>query len=536
MIDISGFRGEIPKLSDSLLPDGFASTAVNCDLEQGVLKPANGVSPIIDVGAGAASIFKMGAGFLQWPAVVDVVKSLVADSGDRILFTGDGYPKESNASLALTAAPFPTHTRRLGIPAPTNALTITPDGTAGEDIVRSSSYVYTLVGKWEDGSVVESAPSYPTAVFEVHSGITPKLTEFADASAAGAYTTHYRIYRLNSGNAGAEYQYVDEISVQESEYHDVKTDDDLGEVLPTTGWTSPKDGLSGLTATSHGLVFGFKGNTIYPSEVFIPYAFPSSYSLTTESDIVGLGYTGSLVVALTRTVPYLLIGQSPETLSLKRLGYQQPCVSQRSIVNIPGGIVYAATDGLFRIDESGRGSLITKELITKKQWKALAPETLFSFYYNGAYLGFFSGTPDGFSLDLETGEYKNFTFSETVHGGHYASDDDLLYLIRTKGAVREVVSWDTGSGRAYTWQSKEFTIQRREVYTAAMVKGDFSSGGLTLYFYADGKLVHTRAVTNDNIFRIRNMSGEKFQIKAVGTMTVERIMVGRSVSEIVARA
>lgn len=533
MIDIQGFKGEIPRVSNKLLPVEYAASSINCDLESGSLQPVKANSSIMDVAADIKTIHDMDGSFLQWAEAVNVVKSLVADSGNRIMYTGAGYPKDTNAALSLVSPPFPTNTRRLGIPGPTNPLVLNLVGTAGADVVHSSSYVYTIVGKWEDGSVVESAPSPPTAVFDVYSGITPRLTGFTNASAAGAYTTHFRLYRLNDGDISSEYQYVDEMTVSNGTYDDNVTADDLGEVLPTAEWTAPEEALTGLIATSHGLTFGFKGNTIFPSEIFIPYAFPSSYGLPTESDIVGLGYTGSLVVVLTETVPYILIGQDPLTLSLKRLGYNQKCVSARSIVNIPGGVVYASPDGLYLINEAGAGNLITKKLFKKKQWEALGPENLFGFYYDESYVGFFAGTNTGFSLHLETGEYKVIETDNAVYGGTYSAYADLLYLIQTKSAVREIVSFQSGTLADYTWVSKVFETSHRRGYTAGRVRGDFTAGSVTLSFYVGGVFAGSKTVSDDRIFRLNIPGGTSFQIKATGKATVDRILIGRSAIEVV---
>lgn len=533
MINLSTFKGEIPKLSDKRLPAENAADAKNCSLESGNLQPINGVSSVeAGIGATAQTIYKMGTKFLRWTSAVSVAKALVADSGDRILFTGDGYPKETNSTLALTSAPYPTATRRLGIPAPTNALTVTLNGTAGEDIVHSSSYVYTIVAKWADGSEVESGPSSPTAVIDVYSGITPRLTGFTDATATGVYTTHFRIYRLNSGNVGAEYQYVDEMVVATTQYDDTIADDDLGEVMPSTLWDAPDSALAGLIATSHGIMAGFKGNTIYPSEVFTSYAYPSSYSLPVESDIIGLGYTGSLIIVLTETVPYLLLGQDPATMSLKRLGYQQPCISAKSIVNVPGGVVYTSPDGLVKIDEAGLAPLITKHIFTKAQWKALTPANLMGVYYDDAYFGFFSGTTTGFRLDLETGDYQPIELTAAVYGVEYCPEDDLLYLIQTNGATRDIVSWDSGSAVDYAWTSKIFSYSDQIIPMAGFVQGVFTAGNTTITVYVDGVSVTSKTISASGVFRIPPKRGNDIQIKLVGKATIDRVRIGRSVREV----
>lgn len=533
IIDIRQFFGEIPKVNSRLLADGYAEQADNCRLESGKLQAMNGVLSIKDAQPDSETIYKMQSEFLEWNSNVDVVKALVADSGDRIFYTGDGYPKDTNATLALSgASPYPAGSRRLGIPAPTAPLVVSLTGSAGTEIERSSSYIYTIVGKWEDGSEVESGPSTPTAVFEIYEGITPVLTGFTDATATGVYTTHFRIYRLNPGNSGAEYQYVDEMATTEISYTDLVTDDDLGEVLPSEIWAAPDENLDGLIATSHGLVFGFAGNTIYPSEVFIPYSFPPNYTLVTESDIVGFGYTGSMVVALTKTVPYLLYGSSPESLELQRLGYQQPCISSKSIVDVPGGVIYASPDGLFMINESGVGSNITRNLFSKKQWKDLSPVNLIGIYYDDAYFGFFEGTTDAFRLNLENGEYQPLTTENAVYGVHYSSVDDLMYLIQAKDTGREIVAWDSGDLVSYTWKSKEYT-GFSDVFSAGMVDSDFSEGPVYFNLYVDGVIVMTSSILSNDIFLIPPIYGNVFQVKVTGKSQVNRIIIAQAYEDIV---
>lgn len=531
-IDIQQFFGENPRTNPKVLEDGYAVVAQNCDLDRGMLEPIMGVSSVSDLTAGIQTIYKMGSSFLTWDNIVNVVKSLVANSGDRIFYSGDGYPKDTNEDLAIDGdGPYPDATRRLGIPAPTNALTVTLVGTAGEDITRSVSYVYTIVAKWEDGSDVESAPSAPTGVFDVYDGITARLTGFEDSTADGVYTTHFRIYRLNTGTDGTEYQYVTEVADTTTTWDDTVDDDDLAEVLPTQDWTTPDEDLSGLTATSHGLVYGFKDNTIYPSEVFIPYAYPYGYSMNTESDIVGLGYTGSMVVILTETVPYLVDGQDPETLALTRLNYQQPCISARSIAGFPGGVIYACPDGLYGIDESGQGSVMTSTVMTRSQWNAMGPENLIGVFYDDAYYGFFSGTTNAFFLDLNTGEYRVFSLPEKVYGAHYCPEDDILYLIIEKSSIREIVSWRTGSLMDMTWKSKEYVGYGW--ISAGMVQGDFTNGNATFKLYVDGTLSFTKTVSNDDVFSIPPTPGEIFQIEVSGKATISRIIAGQSFEDVI---
>ena len=540
LIDISIFKGEIPRLSAKKLPDGYAVQAVNCDFSSGGLRPAPGVSFVEEIGDSVRSIFKLAGSWLKWAAIVSVVRSLIYNSGGRILVSDDGYPKETNEALALAATPYPYTTRRLGIPAPTNALTIVLNGTAGSDVIRSCSYVYTIVGAWEDGSAVESAPSHPTGNFDIHDGITPSLTGFTNSTAAGVFTTHFRIYRLNSGTSGASFQYVDEIPIGSTQYDDTVPDDSLGEVLPTADpndslmWDAPIDELSGLKSTANGLVFGFYKNRVYPSAVFTEYAFPSKYLIPTESDVVGFGTIDNTVFAFTKTRPYMIYGNDPAILSSKPLSFFQACVSARSIVGVPGGVIVATPDGLYLFDSNGNPTNLTSHLYTPKQWKALNPGLIFAFYYNEKYLAFFSGTKTGLEIDFSENELKHYSLPQKVYGGYYDPEDDTLYLIQARDpeVTREIVSWETGADLSYTW-SKLFAFSQKQRLAAYRLDGDFSLGSVTMKLKENGVEIYSTAVTSDEPARFpKGVSMRNILVELSGTAGIDRVVIGQSMEEV----
>lgn len=744
MIDISDFKGESPKLSDKLLPDNYSTLAINCELQDGRLGPVKENLPVATIEDGIETIYRLGEKWLQWSNKVNVVESLVHDSGGRIIFTGDDYPKETDISLGIgVTEPYPTETRRLGISAPTTApsYSITVTGT-GTD--RSVSYCYTRIGEWEDGTVVESAPSPATVVFTAKDDATVRLTGFTDASETGVYTTDYRIYRINTGDTGAEYQYVDDLDkttspLQYDDDHSVNTDDDLGEVLPTTDWAAPVDGLQGIILGPGGLYFAFDKNTVYATETFISYAFP--YSLSVSSEVVGLGYNGTAVVVLTKTFPFLIYGSDPDALSLEKKSIDRPCKSARSVISIDDGVIYASDMGIVLVDSSGNTNNITRNIFTKDEWAALGPENIFSFYHNDTYLAFWSGSTLGIEFNLQKNEIRRFNTDTAVFGGQYVSTVNLntydfltsggdnfitsdghqmvvsgdsysltydtLYLIQDKnvsstlttptivndvntvvssgtvtvtdlgggtgtlgaaysttaaptgyaglsfkvsqtdanatiglntdastdywlhnidfawrlysngtaeinessmsstepdegtqlyttdtefkiiydglsvkyymddhlkhtssktieddwvfyfdctlygfgtavtditfGATvvstdREIVSWNSGDPIEYSWKSKDFYSSLYKTYTAGIVVGDFTEGATTLEFYVDDTLVLTKSVSNQDVFRIPGMRGSEFQVKLEGKASIDRVIIGESIQEVLGKA
>ena len=526
LIDIAEFKGEVPIVSTKMLPASYASVTSNCDLSGGNLKPEKACSLVQSLTGTTISIYKHGSAWRQWATDINVVNSFVNNNGGRIIITGDGYPKETDSSI------YPT-TRRLGIPEPTNALTITLGGTAGEDVDKTVSYVYTIVGKWADGSVTESAPSPPTGTTDVYDGQTITLTGFTDSTATGVYTTHFRIYRLNSGTTGAEFQYVDEITVITSSYLDEVSDEALGEVLPTDGWTAPSTSLSGLISTSSGINVGFVANKIYASETFIGYAYPDDYSLTTETDIVGLGFIGSTVVVLTQSKPYLLIGQNPESLSLEKLPHDQTCVSKRSIVSFPGGVAYACPDGIAVINSSGNLSIVTKKLFSKAQWSALTPSGIIAFWYDGVYYAFFSGSTSFIRIDFADNEIIRGTLQANMYGGHYVPTEDILYLVLGSSSAKSLYSFRTGSSTSATWTSKNFQFASEPVPMAARVMGTFAEGAYpTVTLTGDGATIFSKSVTSDDMIRFTPKRARDFTISITGLATVDRVIVAESGYEV----
>ena len=527
LIDIQNFRGELPIVSSKLLPNGCASSTSNCDLKGGNLKPDSACTLVSNLNGTTVSIYKHGTAWRQWSSQVDIAHSFVHDNNGRIIITGDGYPKETDSSI------YPTM-RRLGIPEPTNALTITLGGTAGEDVDRSVSYVYTIVGKWSDGTVTESAPSSPTAFTDIYDGQTVTLTGFTDATATGVYTTHFRIYRLTSGSTSSEYLYVDEITIITTSYLDSVATASLGEVLPTEGWTAPEPDLEGILSTSSGINVGFVDNKVYASETFIGYAYPADYALTTETDIVGLGFIGSTVVVLTDTKPHLLIGQNPESLSIEKLPYDQACVSKRSIVSFPGGVAYACPDGLAVINASGTLSIFTEKIFSKKQWNDLNPENIIAFWYDGDYYAFFSGATGYIRIDFQNMEISRGTLPANMYGGHYVASDDILYLILGTSSTRSLYSFKTGSDTAMTWTSKTYQYSQYPVPMAARVLGTFTTGNpnVVITLTGDGSTIFSKTITSDDMIRFAPIRARDFAVTVTGLATVDRIVVAESGYEV----
>ncbi|MDK2957793.1 MAG: hypothetical protein PWQ57_3291 [Desulfovibrionales bacterium] len=536
MIVVPVFSAAKPRISPRLLDANNAQIAENCDLQRGTLAPLAGLGPVavIDAGEGdVRTIYKLQNGDWRcWTTDVDVAEAAVNDANSRIHYTGDGYPKQTDATGAVL---------RLGLPQPSAPLTVqlSPASPADDaEIARSASYVYTFVTEWGE----ESEPSPPTAVFDVYDGQDCLLTGFEIPSLPGTSISGYRIYRLNAGESTAEYQLVpysdaagDMPADQTSFTDDVKDSELSSEVLPTEGWSRPPDAAKGLLHTGNGLFFCFDGRTIYVSESFIPYAYPTAYTLTTPADIVALGRFDQAVVVLTQAHPHVIQGIDPESLSMDKMPYNQACVAKRSVVNAPLGVIYASPYGLFLIGPEGPG-LLTSSVYTKRQWAALHPASLIGFYIDNQYVGFFSGTNAGIVFDFESGDVGTIKFTDrVVYGGHIDPEDDSLYLLTNDGSTYLIEQWKgSESPLVCFWKSKEFFSSVPMNLGAARIYGEQSPGdALNFTTYANGELLDAIAVTDNKPFRLK--SGTKandWSFSVSGTAEAYEVRMGASIGEL----
>ena len=634
-ISLPQFKGKRPKVRPELLNASEAQVAINCDFDQLDITPFKTLSitqelnsfivvdsnedTVLDssldtVIAGESKYMaNIGGTWFGFQEGVDVVPAVLDNVDSRFYYTGDGIPKQSDFTLTSGGPPYPNAFYRLGIPAPTTALSyyaghaisaitkanpanittstthglttgdtvyiagiggmveitdgtytvtvvdtthFTLDGvdstlyttyTSGGYINRNDSntvvntaYVYTYVTVWGE----ESAPSPTTANFDIDFifGDTVLLDDFLLPTDTDLNIDAIRIYRVNSGTTSSDYQLVTEVVADNSAqtidatavasytYTDSTLEEDLGESIPSTYWATPPVALEGLTQVFNGVLGGFVGNTLSFSEVYYPYAWPTSYQIEFPSDIVGLGFSRNLVAVMTEGNPEMLLGSDPENLTKAQLPYPQPCKSKRSIVSTDRGVIYASNLGLFMLTASG-GTLLTKEHFTRQQWQALELSKISATYYNNKYFGIYEGTSDGFIFNVDTGEWTDINVPEIeldyiMNDGYYvyiAGQSEIDYSFNA-------YLWDGGTSYLpIKWRSKKFKTLSYESHSTGKVITD---GTVMVKYYMDGVLQHIE-MANEDLFRIPSKTrGREFEIELEGKSNVQGVNIGNNVEEV----
>lgn len=287
--------------------------------------------------------------------------------------------------------------------------------------------------------------------------------------------------------------------------------------------------LSGLCEYSNGMLAGFSGNIVYFCEPFIPYAWPSAYSLTFDSDIVGIKPFNEMLIVVTGTKAYVVTGNDPEALSQDLLPGNYGCVSKRSLLATPSGVVYASNDGMVFTD-GATGVNLTEKLYTKSQWAECSPSTMISFWYDDQVYIFNSGSSTGRTLD-ESG-VSTVDITDNVYGGYVLPDDNKLYLITlNEGSYYVDAFMDAATYLTYTYQTKTLQLSKPTKFSVGRVFGDFTQGNLTLKIYNASTLWHTATISSDGFFRLPEGYLSELSIKLEGKPTIESIEIAQSPKE-----
>lgn len=524
------FLGEGRALHALLLPEGVGVTSINQKPGRGDLRPWNAPLNVATVPAGRQTIYRMGRDvpsdtnyWLSWPTVVHAVRGPNAsDTAERTYFTGSGAPKWTDTTKALATVPYPTAARELGVPAPAGPCVLVASGGVS-DTSESRYYTYTYVTDIGE----ESAPAPVSVELVCKTDATVAISSLLAPPSGNYGITLIRIYRTQSGLAGdTSFFFLREVASTST----TSTDDnrDLAETLPSTTWLIPPADLKWLTGLWNGMIAGISGRSIRFCESYVPYAWPIAYEiLPTSVTPVALATYGQTLVVLTDGKPILVTGGSPDAMDEQPVEFLQACVAPLSAVDLGTGVAWASPDGLAYIGGDG-ARLLTANIMTKDDWKALQPSTIQGCMHEGCYFGFYNdGAPKAFMLDPTnpSGMY----FMDFGVDALYVDDlQDTLYVLDGIN----IKKWDAGAALTTTVKSKQFRMPKpMPGFACAQVVAD--TYPLTFKLYADDVLRHTQTVLSSDPFRLPpGYHANAFQFEVATTGALQGVAVAHSMEEI----
>lgn len=539
-LSLTQFGGMAPKIAPQLLPESFAQRANEVKLQSGELRPFYADIDVMSVPADTVSVYKyyipkdnnnIGFVWLYFNKYVNIVKGPVySDTNNRIIISGiDEYLRITDTTmldLVIEGAgdyigqykPITldsSNTYILGIPAPTDIkMSVEGEGTENKE---SRTYAVALVRTWEDGKLDIGKLSDPAITtqgaltVDVCTGQTVKLTNITIPSTAyknnGVRKAY--VYRSTVGSDGtATYGFVGEFDITENktvyEFTDARASQDVEESAVSAEWDEPIKELNGLVSLNNGILAAFKGSDVYFSYPYQVNAWPYTYRVSVDYNIVGLGAFGNTVVICTEGLPSLALVSDPASVTLRAINSAYPCLSPQTIVNFASGVVYASTGGLMFVNNTSP-KYITEGYITQYDFEDWNPSKIVSAAHDGMYVGVSTDSTKyhGLLFDIDHANVGVTSLYRYAYGVYTdAERNDLYLIVPGKEGTRKIVAYDKPADegqdqfyRTYNWRSKLFiSSQGLATMSAARVRIDASSAVLGMVAKA---YTYTKHAIND---------------------------------------
>lgn len=488
--------GRMKRREASGLPPEHAQIADNVYIMNGDARPLERPAFVVNLAkTGVKTIYRFGQTinsatqyWFHWTDDVDVAKGQIAnDTSERTFWTGDGVPRYTTAALGTTGGNLPANSRPLALPPPTVAPTLAPVAGTGAGNVFRRLYVYVFVDEF--GSI--SAPS-PIGQIDILPNQHVTLSGLQAVPSNSVPIVARRIYRADAG----EYLFVTELDNTATTFLDDVSAEDLGEPIPSTTWSPPRDSLKGLANMPNGMMVGFDGYDVCFCVPYRPYAWPEEdYVYAMAYPVVAVVPFDQSVAVLTTGAPSVLTGIDPAGMSQENTKFLQPCVSKRGAVSTGGQVMYPSNDGICVLG-AGTAIVATSALFSAEDWKQFRPETITAVWHDDWYIGTY----------LDAGnQRRGFMFQPTAQAWIDLPDFAATAFFRDTVTDKlyccigdQIHAWRDGAAWSMLWRTKRASTPLAQ-FSHARVLGTYP---VTLRVRSDGVLRDTVTVTDDQPFLV----------------------------------
>lgn len=367
LISIAAPIGLVKTVEPHLLDDRGAVDAINVDLQR---RSWRGL-PAAQFAEWAADVAWVepvsrtdgGIDWIGFSGPVALVESPVSFDGfDRLYWTDE----LTGGAWYARRTETPTNAKKLGVPAPTVAPTVTVVGGLGPVVDRT--YVYV----WRTSFGEQSAPSPPKLVrgnvdgtWTISGWTWPSWPDRAPVVALDIYRT---VYSPNVSTL----RWVASVSPPASSYVDTVSDNELAyrEPITTLFANLPPADLRGLVRHPSGALAGWTGRSVVFSEPFVPHSWPPSYTYTFPFNIRAIAPVADGLLVFTTGQTFYLAGTHPSDMSIVSLDFVASDVRRPALAKARGGLAVATKDGLTVLSPAGFGSL-SRQVYLPAQWAEL---------------------------------------------------------------------------------------------------------------------------------------------------------------------
>lgn len=416
--------------------------------------------------------------------------------GRGFLNTFSNGPKGDAPTTEVVSQTWPSGVTEQNIVTGLNTIALWANAIT-TDLIESRAYVYTWVSAYD-----EEGPPSPASLLNGWSNGTWTVglwTPPDNDRGVLRNLTGINIYRTVPGAGGTTTFFkVANVPIGTASYTDTAPDSEvsLNTILPSDTWFPPPENLQGIVAMPNGVMAGFANNQIWFCDPYHPHAWPPGNVLTTEFPIVGLGLTNGALVACTATVPYVVQGPLPGSMTLNKCGRANPCSSRGSIISGDDYVTYHSPNGLIQVTPTGIATNTTDPWVTREQWAILTPQKyLRAIYLGSCYFAYGSTSPatvtpadntraqTGFTIELDQ-DNQSFTIWPQP-GGHRLGFNQLnshtgfnidnvltdpwtgIGMLISNGSIYYYDFSDQEPElTTYTWRSKIYAQNNKKSYEA----------------------------------------------------------------------
>jgi hypothetical protein len=461
----------------------------------------------------------------EWQTAVNVVWA--PRYGDNsVIYSGDGAPKITDATLSAGAGALPNASYDLGLVYPTIAPTVSVSGTAiATEADLDVFVVYTFV----DAKGKESRPSPPSTMITAKGSQTINVSAMTTPSGANSYVGK-RIY-ATAGASTTGFYLRGEVPAGTPTFAFTALAADTGagpqDALITQTFFAPPTDTKSLVYMPGEFLAGISGDELVFSESSYLYAFDPNKRIKVYEKPVSLQVFGNTLVVGTEGRPYFYQGLEPESLQETKGEGPYACVSARSMVDCDGsGVAYASTEGFIFQGQGGARMLTPGFLLA--DWQALNPASMHAVYWSGYVIAFYDagGSNKGaLVIPLAPNEDPHF-WSTWASAAYVERKTNALYLALTDGIYR----WNFGAPQSWTWESKIYALPKKTSFAAMQVR---STGPVTVIGKADGRVQWTRTANNDVVTVGGGYLGSEWTFEFQSSYKMTSFDIATSFSELV---
>jgi len=401
----------------------------------------------------------------------------------------------------------------------------------GELTEQVDRFWLTTFARTINGITEEGSPGDPSETVTLFNGqdVEIDLTNCQPEEDDDSGVTHIRIYAALDGSLFR----IGEVEIGVLSFTDNALDEDVvtNPVLPSEDWLSVPDDLRNLILLPNGAAAGISGKQVCLSVPYQLHAWPtgSKYAFQEEPTAIG-AFGSSIVVLLPGNRPQLLTGPDPEAMAQDYFELKQTCQSASSVAVLGGSVCYSSPDGVSAVGQS-LVDLVSQNLIDRADWQDLSPSSILGVVHDNRYYGFWKNGQNlgGFIIDPRN-ELAPWQTTD-IHATAAWPDEetDTLYLV----VDGQIVAWNTGEDSLeYLWQAKDYILPKKVNMACCKVDAvDYDD--ITLNVLADGVIVHTERVENDDIFVLPDgYQSRRYGLSVSGTSEIEVIVMAETFEEV----